>query len=209
MMLLFIKAFGLGIALCTSPGAVTVQVIRRGLNSGFWAALTLQLGALLGIVLWAVLAFIGVAVFVNNVLARVILSLIGVVILLWLAWKAFRDTGKEDTKNTKVPALRDDFMVGVAFSLANPLPAIFWMGIGSTLLPVGDASLSIGNLVMFFAGFLLSTLLCNVILAGILAWGRKFVTPRLFRAFNVVSAIVLVIFAISMLWSTIPLIKQL
>ena len=71
-MALFLTAFGLGIAFCASPGAVTAQVVQRGLERGFRSALSLQLGALVGMVLWAIVAFIGAGMLAQHLLARLI-----------------------------------------------------------------------------------------------------------------------------------------
>lgn len=65
-MLLFWSAFGLGLAFFATPGAITVLLLRRGLEQGFFSALFLQLGALIGVTLWAIIAFIGLAVFALN-----------------------------------------------------------------------------------------------------------------------------------------------
>ena len=87
-MLLFVSAFGLGLALFAIPGAITAQLLRGLGQRGFLWALFVQLGALLGLILWAVIAFVGAALLVQNTLARVMLGATGVLLLLWLAWQA-------------------------------------------------------------------------------------------------------------------------
>ena len=53
--MLFFAAFGLGLAFCAPPGAVTAEAVRRGLSRGFRAALLLELGSLVGDAFWAAL----------------------------------------------------------------------------------------------------------------------------------------------------------
>jgi chemosensory pili system protein ChpE len=209
VVLLFLSACGLGIAFCASPGAVTAQVIRRGLEQGFLSALFLQLGALIGMTLWAIIAFIGAAMLVHNLPARLILGAVGALLLLWLMWHALRDAYRGTAgETTKASNARGDFALGIALSLANPLPIAFWLGLGSTMIGVGKTSFDPQDLFIFFAGFLLSALLWCVLLASLLAWGQRFVTPRFFRLVNLICGLALGFFALKLLWSTLMLLKS-
>ncbi len=51
----------LGIAYAAAPGVVNTECLRRGFSSGFRSAFGVQLGALLGDGIWAVIAFSGLA----------------------------------------------------------------------------------------------------------------------------------------------------
>lgn len=209
VVLLFLSACGLGIAFCASPGAITAQVIRRGLEQGFLSALFLQLGALIGMTLWAIIAFIGAAMLVHNLPARLILGVVGALLLLWLMWQALREayhgTAGEAAKATDI---RGDFALGIALSLANPLPIAFWLGIGSTMIATEKTFFTLKDLLIFFAGFLLSALLWCVLLASLLAWGQRFVTPLFFRLVNLICGLALGFFALKLLWSTLMLLKS-
>ncbi len=197
-MQLFLTAFGLGLAFFASPGAVTAQPLRRGLEHGFFSALFLQLGALIGVTLWPLIAFIGAAFLVQYVLARVLL----------LAWQALRAAYHGKIDKAKATSIRGDFALGAAISLANPLPIAFWLGIGSTVLATGEkASPDPHALVIFLGGFLSSAFLWCFFLASLIAWGRRFVTPLFFRFVNLVCGLALGLFALKLLWSTILLLK--
>jgi chemosensory pili system protein ChpE len=207
-MLLFLTAFGLGLAFFASPGAVTAQLLRRGLEQGFFSALFLQLGALIGVTLWAMIAFIGAAFLVQYVLARVLLGTVGILLLLLLAWQALRAAYRGKIDKAKASSIRGDFALGAAISLANPLPIAFWLGIGSTVLATGGkASPDPRALVIFLGGFLSSALLWCFFLAALIAWGRRFVTPLFFRFVNLICGLALGLFAFRLLWSTILLLK--
>lgn len=81
----FLSACGLGLAFFAMPGAMTAQLLRRGLTRGFFSALSLQLGGLLGMTLWAIVATIAGAFLAHNVPIRIILSGSGVILLSLLA----------------------------------------------------------------------------------------------------------------------------
>lgn len=206
-MLLFLSAFGLGLALFATPGAITAQLLRGLGQRGFLGALLLQLGALLGLILWAVVAFIGAAFLVQNSLARVILGAMGVLLLLWLAWQALRDAYRGRRGETKSAHARGDFALGAALTLANPFPVVFWLSILPTLIAPGRVSLNLKDGMLFLAGFLASALLWSVLMAGLIAWGRRFVTPVFFRLVNLVCGLALVFFAFKLLWSTFMVLK--
>jgi threonine/homoserine/homoserine lactone efflux protein len=205
--LFFLSAFGLGIAFFATPGAVTAQLLRRGLQRGFLSALSLQLGALVGVVLWSVIALIGAAMLVQNALVRLILGVVGVLLLLQLMWLALRDAYRGKALEAKSSNVRGDFALGAALSLANPLPIAFWLSIGSTVISAGKASLDPQNLLVFFVGFLSSALLWCFFMAGLIAWGQRFVSPLFFRLVNLTCGLALGFFALKLLWNTLMLLK--
>jgi chemosensory pili system protein ChpE len=206
-MWLFLSAFGLGLAFFASPGAITALLLRGLGQRGFFSALSLQLGALIGVTLWAIIAFIGAAMLVQNMLARLILGVTGVLLLLFLAWQALRDAYRGKVQEAKSSNARGDFALGAAISLANPLPIAFWLSIGSTMISTGKASLDPQELLLFFTGFLSSALLWCFFMAALIAWGQRFVTPLLFRLINLICGLALGFFALRLLWSTLILLK--
>lgn len=207
-MVLFLSAFGLGLAFFAAPGAVTAQLLRRGLEQGFLSALFLQLGALIGVTLWAVIAFIGAAFLAQNVLARLLLGTVGILLLLWLAWQALRAAYQGKIGEARSLHVRGDFALGAALSLANPLPIAFWLGIGSTVIATGGkAAPDPQALIVFLIGFLSSALLWCFCMAGLIAWGHRYVTPLFFRLVNLICGLALGFFALKLLWSTLLLLK--
>src|SRR5215208_7299057 len=90
-MALFISSFFLAIAFCAPPGVITAETVRRGAARGFIPALFVQFGSLVGDTTWAIIALTGLAFVIQNDIARAVLSLIGIGLMLKLAWDAFRD----------------------------------------------------------------------------------------------------------------------
>ena len=70
---------------------MTAEAIRRGVARGFGAALGIELGSLIGDAIWAMIALVGLAVLVQNDIARLLLGVVGVYFLLKLAWGSLRD----------------------------------------------------------------------------------------------------------------------
>ncbi len=203
MELLFVSAFGLGIAFTAPPGAVNAEAVRRGLARGFWAALRLELGSLVGDASWAALALAGAAVLVQNPLIRLVLGAVGTCLLLHLAWRALADARRAGLPKTRPPAARGDFTTGALISLANPYAVAFWLGVGGGLVTSSAATPGPGYFAVFFAGFMLAALLWCVLVAALIAWGRRLINPTFFRYVNLVCGLGLGYFGLQLAWNTV------
>jgi chemosensory pili system protein ChpE len=196
---LFLSSFLLAIAFCAPPGVVTAETVRRGAARGFVPALFVQLGSLVGDTTWAIIALTGLAFLVQNNLAKIVLSLIGILLMLKLAWGAIRDArqGRELAIDS-AHSHRGDFTNGAFLSLGNPMNIVFWTGLGTTVFASISGRPQPADFAIFFAGFLSGAVLWCFLMAGIVAWGRKFVTPTFFRWVNFACGIALGFFAIQL-----------
>ena len=194
MLQLFFFAFGLGLTIVATPGTITVQAVRTGLERGFDAALSVQIGALAGVVLWGGVGLMGATLITQNLLARLLLSTVSIVLLLWLMGRAFRDAVKGHMLESVSSRVHQDFVLGAVLSLVNPLPIALWLGIGSSVI----SSPSPIEVVVFFAGLISSALLWSFFLAGITAWGQRFITPLLFRIVSLMCGLALGVIAVKL-----------
>jgi len=200
-MTLFISSFVLAIAFCAPPGVITAETVRRGAARGFIPALFVQFGSLVGDTTWAIIALTGLAFVVQNNIARTILSLIGIVLMLKLAWDAFKDAhrGKELDFNAPISS-RGDFVNGAFLSLGNPLNIVFWTGLGTTAFASISGNPQPIHFTIFFFGFLSGAILWCFFMAALVAWGRRFVTITFFRWVNLTCGIALGFFALQLSW---------
>jgi chemosensory pili system protein ChpE len=196
---LFFSSFLLAIAFCAPPGVVTAETVRRGAARGFFPALFVQLGSLVGDTTWAVIALTGLAFIVQNNLAKIVLSLIGILLMLKLAWGAIQDAREvKELAASSSHSHRGDFTNGAFLSLGNPMNIVFWTGLGTTVFASISGRPQPADFAIFFGGFLSGAVLWCFIMAGIVAWGRKFVTPTFFRWVNFACGIALGFFAIQL-----------
>ena len=203
-MSLYISSFVLAIAFCAPPGVITAETVRRGAARGFIPALFVQFGSLVGDTTWAIIALTGLAFIVQNNIAKIILSLIGIALMLKLAWDAIKDArhAKEfDTAPSASASTRGDFANGAFLSLGNPMNIVFWTGLGTTVFASISGKPAPVHFALFFAGFLSGAVLWCFIMAGLVAWGRRFVTPAFFRVVNLVCGILLGYFALQLGWN--------
>jgi len=201
IMSLFISSFILAIAFCAPPGVVTAETVRRGAARGFIPALFVQFGSLVGDTTWAIIALTGLAFLIQNNIAKIILSLIGIALMLKLAWDALKDArdGKELDTSTST-STRGDFSTGAFLSLGNPMNIVFWTGLGTTVFASLSGEPAPIHFAIFFAGFLSGAVLCCFVLASLVAWGRKFVTTNFFRWVNLTCGLALGYFALQLGW---------
>lgn len=198
-MSLFLSSFLLAIAFCAPPGVITAETVRRGAARGFFPALFVQFGSLVGDTTWAIIALTGLAFLVQNNIAKIIISLIGILLMLKLAWGAIQEAreGKELPMN-ETHSHRGDFTNGAFLSLGNPMNIVFWTGLGTTVFASISGRPRPGDFAIFFAGFLAGAILWCFVMAGLVAWGRKFVTPTFFRWVNFVCGVALGFFALQL-----------
>jgi chemosensory pili system protein ChpE len=198
-MSLFISSFILAIAFCAPPGVITAETVRRGAARGFVPALFVQLGSLVGDTTWAIIALTGLAFIVQNHAAKITLSLIGILLMLKLAWDAIQDArqGKVLQAST-VGSHRGDFTNGAFLSLGNPMNIVFWTGLGTTVFASISGTPQPADFAIFFSGFLGGAIVWCFVMAGLVAWGRRFVTPTFFRWVSFACGIALGFFALQL-----------
>jgi chemosensory pili system protein ChpE len=198
-MSLFISSFFLAIAFCAPPGVITAETLRRGAARGFVPALFVQFGSLVGDTTWAIIALTGLAFVVQNNFAKMSLSLVGILLMLKLAWDALRDARHGKALDLASGDSRGgDFTNGAFLSLGNPMNVVFWTGLGSTVFASISRRPQPADFAIFFTGFLAGAILWCFLVAALVAWGRRFVTPNFFRWVNIACGIALGFFALQL-----------
>src|SRR4051794_28873356 len=200
---LIIPAVGLGIAYNAAPGAVNTEALRRGLARGFRPALLVQLGALIGDLLWAALALTGTAFLAQRQSVRLVLGIAGACFLLRLAWSALQEAWRGGLPRAHGKTARGDFATGAVFSLANPFALAFWTGIGAGFAATDGAGPSAGRFALLFTGFVLGALVWCLCVPFVIAWGRRFIRPALFRWINALCGLALSSFGLMLFWHTV------
>ena len=198
---LFLAAFGLGIAFSAPPGVVTALAVQQGLAHGFGAALSLELGSLIGDAVWALVALAGAAYLAQNPIARVAMGTGGAALLLWVAWRALRGAVGDPRPRSAPPAISGNFATGALISLSNPFAVAFWLGVGGSMIGGGDAPPRPAHYAAFFSGFMMAAFLWCFFLSALVTWGRRFVTPRFFCWISLGCGVALSYFAARLLWT--------
>ncbi|WP_346294277.1 LysE family transporter [Sphaerothrix gracilis] len=169
--MLFFTALLLGLIFNAAPGAVFAETIRQGIRGGFKSALAVQIGSLVGDALWAVLGLAGVGLLLQLDFLRLPIGISGVFYLLWLAWDAWQEANREfsvrsdEATNHDRKALRS----GVLLSITNPQNIAYWAALGSAMGAVGVTDPTAKHYLIFFAGFMVSSILWSFFCAGLVS----------------------------------------
>ncbi|HEV2529954.1 MAG TPA: LysE family transporter [Thermomicrobiales bacterium] len=199
LMSLVLMGMSLGLAYAAVPGPVNTETIRRGLALGFRPALNVQIGALLGDCAWAILGLTGAFALTSWSGVGTALELVGAVFLLILARDALCSARASRTASPAptTPAGKH-LLVGLTFSLANPVGIAFWAGLGGGLVArIGDPTA--GELGVILASFLGALLAWSVALPAVVGMGRRPGMLRLMPVVDTLCAAILGWFGVSML----------
>jgi chemosensory pili system protein ChpE len=198
---LIIAACVLGFVYSAAPGAVNTEALRRGLKRGFMPSFSVQLGALLGDLLWAVVGLTGAALVFHFLAVQIILGIAGVAFLLRMAWMSFLDARKPIDLTQSETKEQRDFLTGIVFSLANPFGIAFWGGIGGGFATHIAGMPLVDKLVLLFVGFAAGAFAWCVGISALVAWSRKFIGEKILRGIFTVSSLAMAYFALEMLWT--------
>ena len=169
MLTVFFAAFGLGMLFNAAPGAIFAETVKVGVRGGFRPALAVQIGSLVGDVLWAVLGLAGIGLLLQLDALRVPIGLAGVAYLLWLSYDSWREAGTRFAVDARTSPneVRRALRSGVLLSITNPQNIAYWAALGSALGAVGVAEPSIVDYGVFFAGFMAAAIVWAFVCAAL------------------------------------------
>lgn len=198
-MSLFLAAFLLGLIFNAAPGAVFAETLRQGVRGGFRPALAVQVGSLVGDATWALLGLVGVGLLLQAEALRVPVGVAGALYLLWLAvdsWRSARHAGTLDAADAP-QAARRALRAGVLLSLTNPQNVAYWAALGSAMGAVGVAAPQPADYAVFFAGFMVSSVMWAVVCAWAVAHVHRLAGPGWVRLTYRLCALAFVLLVLS------------
>lgn len=197
MLTIFFSALVFGFVFCLSPGAVLAETLRRGLLHGFRPALLVQVGSLVGDAVWAVIGLTGIALLMQHDAVRVPLTAVCALYLAWLGARSLLDAWRlPAADNAPAGSVQNALAVGAAISLANPKNIVYWGALGSALSGIVGATPSHGQTLMFFAGFMLASVLSCFLTAALVNLLRQNASPVWQRVSYAACGLVLIYLAI-------------
>ena len=197
MLTIFFYALVFGVVFCLSPGAVLAETLRRGLLYGFTPALLVQVGSLVGDAVWAVIGLTGIALLIQHDAVRVPLTVICALYLAWLGIRSLIDAWQlPQVESAPASSGKNALAVGAAISLANPKNIVYWGALGSALSGIVGTTPSHGQTLMFFAGFMIASVLSCFLTAALVNLLRKNASPTWQRISYGACGVVLIYLAV-------------
>lgn len=174
MLSLFFTAFGLGLVFNAAPGAVFAETVRQGVRGGYRPALAVQIGSLVGDATWAVLGLLGIGLALQWDALRWPVGVAGVIYLTWLSWDSWQAARTvHQIDDGQPPPRGSPLRKGMLLSLSNPQNLAYWAAMGSAMGALGVAEPDAGDYGVFFAGFMVASVVWSFVCAAIV--------DRLFR----------------------------
>lgn len=139
MLLIFLKAAGIGLAVAAPVGPMSLLCMRRTLTSGWRWGLATGAGIAIGDATYAAVAALGLAGVSAFVLAwETQLHLAAGLFLIWLGLKTFftRDDGRV-AEVAEAGSLGATFLGAVALTLTNPPTIVMFAAVFTALAPSG------------------------------------------------------------------------
>jgi threonine/homoserine/homoserine lactone efflux protein len=118
-----LKGAWLGLCIAAPVGPIGLLVIKRSFSEGRAAGLASGLGAALADLFYGILAVIGVRF--AGAFARPV-AFIGGLLLLWLAWRAWRERPAGESAAAKAGGLLTCVATTFALTISNPMTILFF-----------------------------------------------------------------------------------
>ncbi len=197
----------LGLSLAAPIGPVNMEIIRRGLKSGFRQALLTGAGAMSADATYLTLIFFGLISFLNIPAIKIILGIAGGITLLYLGLTGVKECFQQSPAAAKEPRrlFKNSYAAGYTLAFFSPMTVVWWTGVFGALL-VSQATTA-DNFTAFLSclSILLGCLLWVLFIAAALHWGKKIVNDKFVRFVSLIAGAFLIGFGIYFLWRAIGL----
>lgn len=197
----------LGLSLAAPIGPVNLEIIKRGLHSGFRQAFLTSIGAMSADATYLTLIFFGLTAFLNIALMKIVLGLGGSFILIYLGFVSAKDFFYKhaDSKNRQRRIFKSSFITGYFLAISSPLTIVWWTGVFGALLASQTGAQTTFSAFLSCLSILLGCFLWGFFLAIALHWGKKIINENIAGFISLVAGIFLMAFGIYFLYRTVTL----
>lgn len=132
-----IQQIVLGISLAAPVGPINIEMLKRGIERGFWHAWIVGIGGMTADILFMLLIYFGLSSVFMYTYVQAFMYCAGFFLLFYLGFQSVKQGishSNMEYKQEEIGGLKQSFMAGFLIAISNPLNLIFWFGIyGSTL----------------------------------------------------------------------------
>ena len=196
----------LGLSLAAPIGPVNLEIIKRGLHSGFKQAILTGAGAMCADATYLVLIFFGLTSFLNFAFMKFLLGVGGSLILIYLGGVSVKEYFKADTVENKQRNFSSSFTTGYALAISSPMTIVWWTGVFGALLVSQTHTQTTISAFFSCLSILLGCFLWVFFLSASLHWGKKIISEKLTRLISLFAGCFLIVFGIYFLYRAVGLI---
>jgi threonine/homoserine/homoserine lactone efflux protein len=171
-------------------GPVNIEVIKRGLQHGFFPAFLTSLGAVSADTTYLLIVYIGLAHFISIPLVKISIWCFGAIVLLWLGYHSIN----QRCEPAKPMRRGNSFVTGYLITISNPMTIVWWLGVFGSLLAsrVGDSIMALITSLTIVIGIVLWFFMLSLLLH----WGSQFVNETTMKWISVIGGVVLIGFGL-------------
>jgi len=200
----------LGLSLAAPFGPVNVEIVKRGLNSGFKQAFATGLGAMTADATYLTIIFFGLVSFLKMPLMKIFFALAGSLILIYLGVSSVKDfldkTDYDEKQNRRF--FKNPYVAGYVIALSCPITIVWWTGVFGALLVSQDSVQTNFSAYLSCLTILLGCFIWIVFLSAALHWGRKIVNEKFIRFVSLIAGMCLAGFGLAFLYRAVNLIMH-
>ena len=186
----------LGLSVAAPIGPTNVEMIRRGLKSGFWSCILFAIGVEIALSAYLVAIIAGLSFLTDVELFTIILSVFGVIVLFYLGYTSIKDfLSRQDLTIDADARDRGHFVSGILMTITNPAVLLFWSGIIG--VNVATRELSPRNSLLLSGGILIGVTIWFLFLSAVIYGGRRYITPNIFGYISATAGLILIGFGLS------------
>ena len=194
----------LGFSLSVPVGAITIEMIKRGLHGGFLHAWFVGMGGMSADLVLMLLIYFGIVNFLTGPIAQTLIWFFGFLVLTFLGISSIRDAFRKinlgpETANQS-NSLMKAYLSGFAIALSNPLNIVFWIGIYGSVLATSLQAMSGGKVLFYSSAIFIGIAVWDLFIAGTVHFGKGFAGDRFVKWFSIAAGLALIGFGLWFGW---------
>ncbi|MGD0466520.1 MAG: LysE family transporter [Gammaproteobacteria bacterium] len=196
----------LGISLAAPIGPVNVEMIKRGLASGFWGAFSVRLGGAITNSVCLLVAYLGLAHLMKHPSIILTISGVGEIVLIYMGITTIIKACSKNsifiiatTSTTNIShlyTLKNGILTGILLASASPIGIMFWLTSFAASIPTDESSVLNFNDLFINFFIIAGVLLWGGFMSGLLHFGNKIIDAKKLRIISGLSGLLLIYFGI-------------
>ncbi|MFC5772567.1 LysE family transporter [Ectobacillus antri] len=208
MFLGIVQQIVLGVSLAAPVGPINIEMLKRGIEKGFWHAWAVGLGGMTADILFMILIYCGLSSFFTYTPVQLFMYGVGFFLLFHLGFMSIKQgisKGEMEYIKEEIGGVKESYVTGFFIALSNPLNLIFWFGVYGSTLSSLLTRVSQQEAILYSFCIILGIILWNINIAFSIHFGRMLLKPRMLGWVTTAAGIVLVGYSIHFAYKAIEL----
>ncbi|WP_369900294.1 LysE family transporter [Bacillus manliponensis] len=203
-----IQQIVLGVSLAAPVGPINIEMIKRGVQKGFWHAWIVGIGGMSADILFMLLIYFGLSSMFMYTYVQAVMYCFGFFLLFYLGFQNVKQgISKEDMeyKKEEIGGLRHSYMTGFLIAISNPLNLVFWFGVYGSTLSSLLTKVSQTEALLYSFCIVVGIILWNLNIAFSVHFGRTLFRPKVLSYITAGAGVILVAYSIHFAYKALQL----